>query len=84
MAEDEALVLQVAPEAEEVEEPRLAEYPTVEVDDDNCVWATVKGRPCCVCLDSGSTTAVLYMPLARELGLVHGGEDTVAMCFDTW
>lgn len=82
--DDEALVLEVVPEAVEVEEPRLDEYATVEVDRHNCLWATVNGRRCRVCLDSGSSSGVLFMPLARALGLVHGGEATETMCFNTW
>lgn len=83
-AADEALVLQVTPEAVLVKKPHLARYAIIQVDNDNCVRATVNGRPCSVCLDSGSTMPVLFMPLARALGLVHGGEDTRPMSFDTW
>lgn len=80
----EGLVLQVVPEAVPAKRPHLARYATIPVDDDNYVWGTVRGRPCLVCLDSGSTVSALSMPLARTLGLVHGGEATEARGFDTW
>lgn len=83
-AADEGLVLQVTPEAVQVKKPHLARYSIIQVDSDNCVWATVNGRPCIVCLDSGSTMPVLFMPLARALGLVRGGEATETMGFDMW
>uniref|UniRef100_A0A0P4WDF7 Peptidase A2 domain-containing protein n=1 Tax=Scylla olivacea TaxID=85551 RepID=A0A0P4WDF7_SCYOL len=83
-SESTSLHLQVVPEARKLKRRRLGPYPTVALDSDGTVMATVNGHECRVLPDSGTTTSVLFLPLARRLGLVTGREEKHLMKFDTW
>lgn len=83
-SERDSLYLELVPEGQRVKRQRVGSYPTVALDKDCTVMATVNGQECRVCTDSGTTTSVMFLPLARRLGLVTGKEEKHVMKFDTW
>lgn len=79
------LRLVLVPAAVQVKKQRRIACPTrLHVRPGNLVSGSVHGVPCDVLLDSGCTVTVLYLPLARRLGLVTGRERMQTGLFQTW
>lgn len=81
----EVLRLVLVPSAVLVKKRRRIAWPTqLHVRPGNLVSGSVRDLQCDVLLDSGCTVTVLYLPLAKRLGLVTGREKMQTGLFNTW
>ncbi|XP_063879512.1 trichohyalin-like [Scylla paramamosain] len=78
-------VLRLKLEAERVKEKRsVSGYRRVHMEEGNMVDATVRGHPCLVLFDTGSSVSTLVLSLGQRLGIVTGREETVKIRINTW
>lgn len=80
----EGLQLLSSPSAKTTRRPVLSGCLRLDVGEGNKVQGFVRGRPCTLQLDSGSSMSFIFQSQAEELGLLTGAEEKVTANLSLW